>query len=280
MKFLDTIHKKKSAVITFMMGVLLFYMFFVLGLTYIDPPVSYGMEIDFVGVSDKSGNSQSQKSIDSKSNSSGENSKLKELNKNNFDIEKKKSLMTEKQSTIVIPRKKEVSGGIEPQLKDNKKEKEIFSTKETQKVSEQTKKLVSNLVKKNYQTINDNQVEKSPKRLVTKEKLLKNQYGNSYYNSGGFNEKAMGFGLNGRVLKSNGKVIQECNQEGIVVVRIIVNQQGNIVNAEPGVKGSTNTHPCLLSPAKKTAMLHKWYPDSQAPAKQTGFVVIQFKLGE
>jgi len=47
-----------------------------------------------------------------------------------------------------------------------------------------------------------------------------------------------------------------------------------------GVKGSTNTHPCLLSPAKKTALLHKWFPDDKAPEQQIGFVLIQFKLGE
>jgi hypothetical protein len=35
-----------------------------------------------------------------------------------------------------------------------------------------------------------------------------------------------------------------------------------------------------LDPAKKTALLHKWFPDSKAPAEQIGFVVIQFKLGE
>jgi hypothetical protein len=53
-----------------------------------------------------------------------------------------------------------------------------------------------------------------------------------------------------------------------------------VVNAVPGVKGSTNTHPCLLSPAKKTALLHKWFPDDKAPEQQIGFVLIQFKLGE
>ena len=64
------------------------------------------------------------------------------------------------------------------------------------------------------------------------------------------------------------------------MVRISVNNQGNVIIAEPGVKGSTNTHPCLLEPARRTALLHKWYPDSNAPTEQVGFVVIQFKLGE
>ena len=105
-------------------------------------------------------------------------------------------------------------------------------------------------------------------------------YSSSYYSSAGLGGKGKGYGLNGRNLQSNGKVVQECNQEGTVVVRITVNNQGKVVFAEPGVKGSTNTHPCLLAPAKKTALLHKWYADTKAPLEQVGFVVIQFKLGE
>ena len=111
-------------------------------------------------------------------------------------------------------------------------------------------------------------------------KIEGNPYASSYYRNAGLEGIGKGFGLNGRNLQSNGKVVQECNQEGIVVVRISVNRQGIVVLAEPGVKGSTNTHPCLLLPAKETALLHKWYPDNQAPEQQIGFVVIQFKLGE
>ena len=86
--------------------------------------------------------------------------------------------------------------------------------------------------------------------------------------------------MNGRSLQNQGSVTQECNQEGVVVVRITVDKNGNVVAAEPGVKGTTNSHPCLLEPAKKTAFLHKWFSDPNAPSKQLGFVVVNFKLGE
>ena len=84
--------------------------------------------------------------------------------------------------------------------------------------------------------------------------------------------------MNGRNLESNGSVKPVCDQEGRVVVRITVNKMGNVINAEPGVKGSTNVHPCLLEPAKRTAFLHKWFYDENAPDSQTGFVVVNFKL--
>ena len=77
-----------------------------------------------------------------------------------------------------------------------------------------------------------------------------------------------------------GQVKQQCNEEGRVVVKIIVDRNGNVVSATPGVKGTTNNSPCLLEPAKKTAFKHKWNLDSNAPSQQVGFVVVNFKLGE
>jgi hypothetical protein len=105
-----------------------------------------------------------------------------------------------------------------------------------------------------------------------------NPYSSSYYSQTGLIGEEVGFGLNGRNLESNGSVKPECNEEGKVVVRIIVNKTGNVINAEAGVKGSTNVHPCLLEPAKKTAFLHKWFSDDSAPDSQIGFVVVNFKL--
>lgn len=105
-------------------------------------------------------------------------------------------------------------------------------------------------------------------------------YATSYYGSPGSGSGTGGYGLNGRSLVSKGKVKQECNEEGRVVVKIIVDRNGNVVSATPGVKGTTNNSPCLLDPAKKTAFKHKWNLDSNAPSQQVGFVVVNFKLGE
>ena len=105
-------------------------------------------------------------------------------------------------------------------------------------------------------------------------------YATTYYGAPGSGSGTGGYGLSGRSLVSKGKVQQECNQEGRVVVKIVVDRNGKVVNASPGVKGTTNNHPCLLEPARKTAFLHKWNLDSKAPNQQIGFVVVNFKLGE
>ncbi len=105
-------------------------------------------------------------------------------------------------------------------------------------------------------------------------------YATSYYGSPGSGSGTGGYGLNGRSLVNKGKVPQECNESGRVVVKIVVDRNGKVISATPGVRGTTNNNPCLLEPARKTAFMHKWNLDSNAPSQQVGFVVVNFKLGE
>jgi hypothetical protein len=105
-------------------------------------------------------------------------------------------------------------------------------------------------------------------------------YASSYYGGPGSGSGDGGYGLKGRSLANKGAVQQDCNQAGTVVVEIVVDRNGKVVSAKPGVKGTTNNDPCLLEPARKTAYLHSWKPDSEAPDRQVGFVVVNFKLGQ
>ena len=105
------------------------------------------------------------------------------------------------------------------------------------------------------------------------------KYANSFYGSTTGEVQGFGFGLAGRSLASKGSVTPDCNEEGRVVVAITVDRSGKVIAADPGVKGSTNNAPCLLAPAKATAFMYQWAPDTEAPEKQIGFVVINFKLG-
>ena len=53
MKFFSTPNEKKSAIITSFIGIFLILIFFVFGLTFFDPPVSYGVEVNFGSLPDK-----------------------------------------------------------------------------------------------------------------------------------------------------------------------------------------------------------------------------------
>ena len=74
--------------------------------------------------------------------------------------------------------------------------------------------------------------------------------------------------------------MQDCNESGVVVVKIEVNQQGKVINAVAGVKGTTNTASCLLEPARRAALATKFNSDAEAPVKQVGTIIYEFKLSD
>jgi len=284
MKMLDTPHKKKSAGLTAVIGVLLLILFFLLGLTYYDPPISYGMEVNFGTLAEGSGKVQPQKKVQAiekvKEKVVEVEEKVESEPPKQITEESVKEVLTEEKSTVVVTEKKESSEVVKPITEKLESEAQDEPVEEKPKVSEATKSVVSSLLKNKAEKGEEIEGEGDDAVQGDKGKIEGNPYSSSYYNNFGLGGKGKGYGLNGRNLQSNGKVVQDCNQEGTVVVRITVNNQGEVIQAEPGVKGSTNTHPCLLEPARKTALLHKWFPDGKAPAEQIGFVVIQFKLGE
>jgi len=266
MKFLNTPHKKKSAVITFFSGLTLFFLFFLFGLKYLDPPITYGMEISF-GVSDKGEFAQEREvnqSIKEEEISEG-------TNKNEPRLSSSKNVLVEEESIISV----DDAQKKEKDISDNKK---ILAEKQNPEIDNNTKSILSNLVNQKSQNSKINSPVGDDNTKNIKGLNSGNPYINTYLNIEGFKGLKNGYGLNGRNLKLNGSVVQECNEEGIVVVRIIVDPKGKVIEAKPGVKGSTNIHPCLLKPAIETAFLHEWYPDDKAPSKQIGFVVVNFKI--
>jgi len=267
MKFLNTPHEKKSAVITFFSGLLLFFIFFLFGLKYLDPPITYGMEVSF-GVSDRGGFAQEQEI----NQSIKEEEKSEGTNANEPQLSNSKNVVVQKESNISVDNKVD-----KEETTSSNKDKKVIE-EQNQEIDDNTKSILSNLVNQNDQKAKINSPVGDDNTKNIKGLNSGNPYINTYLNIEGFKGLKNGYGLNGRNLKSNGSVVQECNEEGIVVVRITVNPQGKVIEAKPGVRGSSNIHPCLLKPAIETAFLHEWYPDGNAPSKQIGFVVVNFKI--
>ncbi len=69
-----------------------------------------------------------------------------------------------------------------------------------------------------------------------------------------------------------------CSEEGVVVVQISVDKSGTVINANPGVRGTTNSAKCLLEQAKIAAMNTKWQADATAAETQIGKIIYSFKL--
>lgn len=283
MKYLNTPHERKSAVLTAIIAVLLLLLFSLVGLKYFDPPISYGMEVNFGTSSQGQGKVQPTQPVASQPKATPKTSTPKTTTPKVEEIKTK--VLTQREASVPVvkkqakksPPKKAVPKKAVPKKVEKKK---APPAPPQPKVAASTKNILSNV-------LNAKKVEGKPKKGEGNDKVSGdkgkregNPYASSYYNKAGLGGNGKGYGLNGRNLQSNGAITQECNEEGVVVVRITVNQQGAVVAAEPGVKGSTNVHPCLLEPARKTALLHKWFPDPNAPNSQVGFVVVNFKLSE
>ncbi len=76
------------------------------------------------------------------------------------------------------------------------------------------------------------------------------------------------------------KPTYDCNEEGRVFVSISVDTSGNVISAQPGVKGTTNSAACLLQRAKEAALKTKFNSDSKAPAKQVGTIIYNFSYSK
>nr|WP_321222039.1 hypothetical protein [uncultured Psychroserpens sp.] len=73
------------------------------------------------------------------------------------------------------------------------------------------------------------------------------------------------------------KIISNCKERGVVMVKIKVNQSGKVMQVISGVKGSTTLSNCLLKEAEELALNTIWNGDSNAPFEQIGFQRIVFE---
>lgn len=97
-----------------------------------------------------------------------------------------------------------------------------------------------------------------------------------YKGTPGSGNGGVGYGLNGRGTPKYTKYDGCENEYGLIVVDIVVDRSGKVIEATPGVRGSNNATACLNAQAKKIAMSYKWPADSKAPARQFGKVSVNF----
>ena len=297
MSFLDTRHKKKSFTLTTALLSALLLLLFYIGMTYMDPPIENGISVNFGTMDFGMGDTQPKEKIRSEPLEIPEPPNVQEEQVEATVPEEVKEVVEKEQPTEkVLTQESEESIRIKQQQEAQRKAAEVAKKAkaeadriareqreaEEKKIKEQEAKkaeldkLMGGLNKSDGTASGS---EGDDNRPGDKGQPDGDPYATSYYGSPGSGSGTGGYGLNGRSLVSKGKVQQECNQEGRVVVKIVVDRSGKVISATPGVKGTTNNDPCLLEPAKRTAFMHKWNLDSNAPNQQIGFVVVNFKLG-
>lgn len=95
---------------------------------------------------------------------------------------------------------------------------------------------------------------------------------------GGLGDEGISYSLAGRTPKSLPKPEYNYQVEGIVVVEVTVNPNGNVTNATAGVKGSTTLDDYLLRAARKAALAAKFDKKPNAPEFQKGTITYHFLL--
>lgn len=315
MAFLDTSHKRKSAVMTSIIAMLMLILMFLFGLTYLDPPEEYGIAVNFGTTDYGSGNQQPTEALKPAAQSEPETENteqpveevveevqeevaeasaaeeeaaeevITQANEEAIAIKKKEEerkrkeneAKAEKEREAELERKAEAKRQAEIERKRVAKAKRVAE----EKAAQEAKKKSLDALMGGYSDDNgkadggegdDNQA--GDKGKVTGDPNASGYYGVGGDGSGG------NYRLSNRNALNRPKPDYPCNEEGKVVVTIYVDQSGNVVAAEAGAKGTTNSAPCLLIEAKEAALKTKFNKDGKAPPKQKGAIIYNFSLSE
>lgn len=281
MKYFETKHERNSAKITTLIVVILVLLLFVVGPPYLDPPEEYGVAVNFGNSEVGTGNRQPVKPVASKSQPVQEE-EVKEIpqqESSKSDAASEDLITEDSEESIAITKAKE-EARAKAEAERIEREKQEAEEKRRREEAEKIKKL-DNLIN----TVSNSKgtepgSEGDDGVPGDKGQLDGNPYAPSYFGGSGPGKGGVGYGLGGRGKPSKKIYKQDCNEYGLVIVRIVVNPQGQVIEATPGIQGTTNTDPCLLEPAKKIALSHKWPSDSKAPSRQIGFVSINFDVSQ
>src|SRR5690606_19254045 len=268
-RFLDTEHKRKSMIITVSLHVLLIIVLLFAGMKYMDPPIMQGIAINF-GTSDTGmGDVQPLDKLESAPQPSTATT-------NTASPEVKDEVVTQDVVDAPVIKEKIDKKPTESTILDKKEE----TKKPDPKPDKATTDALTNILQG---TKNDGTAKGGEGNDHTpgdKGSPDGDPNATSYYGSGKGLDGDGNYQLGGRRALNKERFIQECNEAGTVVVSIEVDRNGKVINATPGVRGTTNTAPCLMEPARRAALATKFNPDEKAPTKQVGKIIYRFSLSD
>lgn len=304
MSLFDTRHKRKSFTVTSLILAAMILLMFYVGLSYLDPPIESGISVNFGTTETGSGNVQPKEPIRSKPEPIPEPEPVQEqvqevptpAEPEPVEASAEEVVTQDNEEAIAMQKAKEER---QRQLDAERKEQQRQAELERQRIAEEQRKEQERQAEQERVRQEQEAKKKALDAMMgglnnsdgtatggegndnspgDKGQLNGDPYAASYFGSPGSGSGGVGYGLNGRSKLTSQKYVQDCNESGRVVVKIVVDRSGRVVAAEPGVRGTTNTAGCLLDAAKKTALSYKWNSDANAPSRQVGFVVVNFGL--
>jgi outer membrane biosynthesis protein TonB len=102
--------------------------------------------------------------------------------------------------------------------------------------------------------------------------------GSGLYGNGKGGDGPLKFDLEGRSMKKLPNVEDNSTSVGKVVVRIVVDRDGNVIKAVPGQPGSTTIESSLLEKARQGALQTKFSSKSDGPDEQFGYITFVFRF--
>ena len=278
MAILDTTHKRKSTLLTSVILIAFLWIIFSFGMQYQDPPAEYGIALNF-GTTEQGSEKPKNTPVKKAPVKEIEEEKLEEVVKEVVkevpkeipkEVINEEVLSQTEKDAPTIEKPKEVPKKVEP------KEEKPVPKPIPKKPSKNTLKAFENLLKG---TTSD--TKSTGEGDDDKEGLKGDEKGDptstKYYGNTGKSGDS-NYNLAGRNALDKAKEQPDCQEEGTVVVSIEVDKNGKVIRAVAGDKGSTNTHPCLLKPAREAALRTTWNADPNAPSKQKGTIIYKFSL--
>ena len=272
MTVLDTGHKRKSAVITAIILMLLLFGIFNYGMKYLDPPIEYGLAINF-GNSEV-GSGEPVEETKAKTTPQQEEVVEEQVEETTEQTVEEEIITDDTAEEVPVVEKKVEKKEVVKETPKEVKPKEKPKPKPSKETTDALNSLLNGTSKDGSTTGEGDDKQVGVKGNEDGDSNSDKYYGNSGSGSGG------NYNLAGRKALSKPIEKPNCQEEGTVVVSIEVDQNGKVVKATPGVKGTTNTAPCLLEPARQAALRTKWNADGNAPSKQRGTIIYKFSLSK
>lgn len=267
MIFLDNEHKRKSALITTVILILFIIGSVLFGLTYWDPPKEFGIAVNF-GTSDL-GQGEIQPT---------ETLKSEPIPTQNASSENQQKVLEK----VVTQNIEDAPVIKEKPIKKSPTEKETKPTvvqKPNPTPDKATKDALSSIIKGQKSDGKTTGGEGNDQQMGDKGQLDGDPNSKDYYGTGGIGSGG-DYQLGNRKPLNKPKPNYLCDEVGIVVVKIEVDRAGTVINAIPGVKGTTNSADCLKSEAKIAALKTTWQADANATSKQIGYIRYRFSISQ
>ncbi len=262
MNFLKDKYKRRAALGTFLVHVLLVFSFYSFGLKYMDPKVEDGIAIEFGYVESGMGEeiTQSEEIVT-------------EITEQAVIVEESTPEDLTEISDEVLTQDSEDAPSIA-------KEKEAVESKEkTPEIKEQEKPKASDDLQQALSSLFQS-TETSQSGLTDTlgaQGSIEGTIEGAEVAIGGDGNSSDGYELGDRKAINKPKPNYNCNETGLVVIRVWVNTEGKTYKAELDLKNTTDTSPCLVKEAKAAALATTWLADSNSQPIQIGSIVYNFR---